>query len=153
MLRTRNVTVHHSSERLRKMANCKHCDRYFTQNARGTKIYCSPACRTAASRERNSEQPDYRGLRPHQKAIKTKLGQERVRECKHCHMYFPQNGLQHNKKFCNNACKMAYHRRYDYYGTYAPKQPAQPAQKSAPVPVVYNEQEAIRNAWIEAVEA
>lgn len=45
-----------------------------------------------------------------EKALETKKDKLRSRYCLHCDQMIVRDGTQGRKKFCNNACKMAYHR-------------------------------------------
>lgn len=132
---------------------CPQCGWYFEQNARGTKKYCSDACKVAAHRAKAEHEDGDDLLLPVEKAIETKRSKQlRSRTCPHCHMYFHPTAAQGKRRFCSDKCKMAYHRSHDYWGTYAPKKPLEAFATPISVEVTYNEQEAIRNAWIEGLE-
>lgn len=46
-----------------------------------------------------------------QKALASKKDKLRSRYCKHCDQMIIYDGTQGRKVFCNDACKMAYHRK------------------------------------------
>lgn len=89
---------------------------------------------------------------PVEKAVDTKRDQLNTKQCKNCYNWFPVNGLQKRKKFCNDACKMAYHRRYDFDGTYTPKPVKRKPTTATVVPVVDNVQAIVNDAWSEQLE-
>ncbi|MEP7284327.1 MAG: hypothetical protein ABI947_01005 [Chloroflexota bacterium] len=125
---------------------CEFCEESFEANERGTKKYCSPKCKTAAFRARVAKEPaDDRNAV--EKAIETKQSQERSKVCLACGKYFEVNGLQHRKKYCNAACKMAYMRRLDWSGKYAPKNTARVRQPVETIKVVDNLHAQLSDAW------
>ena len=64
-----------------------------------------------------------------EKSLETKKDKLRSRYCEHCDQMIVYDGTQGRKKFCNDACKMAYHRRLKAYeARWSPK----PAPKPAP---------------------
>lgn len=130
---------------------CEYCMRTCFQNARGTKHYCSSACKQRALRARQGrgwQEDDYREVAA-EKAIETKRDQLISRTCPQCGMYFHINGLQHRKRFCGPACKMAYHRRYN--AMYA-KWDVQ-RTNDAPKPVALTDEEKIYKAWSGALDS
>lgn len=133
---------------------CEYCGHTFEQNRRGTKHYCSNACKTAASRARTPKPDDgYDLLLPHEKAAETKRSKDlRARTCPGCGMYFYPTAAQGKKKYCSNKCKMAHHRRHDWYGTYTPKKPVKRFVAPEPVEVTYDEKQAVYDAFSEALE-
>jgi hypothetical protein len=50
-----------------------------------------------------------------EKAKATKKDKLRSRYCEHCDQMIVYDGTQGRKKFCNDACKMAHHRRLKEY--------------------------------------
>jgi len=89
---------------------------------------------------------------PVEKAVDTKRDQLQMKHCKNCYEPFDVNGLQKRKKFCCNACKMAYHRRYDFDGTYTPKPVKRKPTTATVVPMVDNVQAIVNDAWSELSE-
>jgi len=129
---------------------CEYCMRTCIQNARGTKHYCSNACKTAASRARNhTKSTDHSdGRSPAEKAIDTKSEQLRSKECDQCGMYFDINGFQSKRRFCSNKCKTAYHRRYQKsYAEWRAKRTF-----DAPKPIALTDDEKIYLAWSGALD-
>jgi hypothetical protein len=103
-----------NKKRIPSFGVCENCDREFNQNARGTKRYCSAACKQAEFRARRPAPAsnDSQYATPIEKAIATKRNQLRSKTCPQCGMYFDVNGFQHQKRYCSAACKVAYHRAY-----------------------------------------
>ena len=50
-----------------------------------------------------------------EKALATKKDKLRSKYCKHCDQMIVYDGTQGRKKFCDDACKMAYHRAVKAY--------------------------------------
>jgi len=132
---------------------CEFCGHTFEQNKRGTKHYCSDACKVAAHRARNPREDGYDLLEPAEKAAETKRSKElRSKTFPNCGMIFYRTGAQGKKKYCSDACKMAYHRRWDWDGKYSPKKGVEHFVAPEPVEVTYDEKQAVYDAFSEALE-
>lgn len=137
-------------QRIPWFGKCENCGDEFKQNARGTKLYCSSACKQAHFRAKRGA-PASEGSQhatPIEKAIATKREQLRSKTCPQCGMYFDVNGFQHQKRYCSAACKMARHRAHKrFMDEYVEKYeaPAPPAPKKT-------DSQKIFEAWRGALE-
>lgn len=153
------VTESYTSEVLRSTKDqnqpeqtffCEYCFKTCFQNARGTKHYCSNACKQRALRARQGRgwQDESNREDAAQKTIETKRNQLSTRTCPQCGMYFYVNGLQHSKRFCSPACKVAYHRRVSTWREEWKTQRANDQIK----PIAMTDEEKIYQAWSGALE-
>ena len=110
---------------------CKHCGNEFHSNWPAAQ-YCSDKCRVAAFRERKKSEP---------KGMKI---------CPGCYQRFAAKNSK--KRFCSDACKMACYRQRKEITDMYQNQPVERFLEPIPVEVVYNEAQAIKNAWSEAIE-
>lgn len=129
---------------------CEYCFATCFQNAGGTKHYCSNACKQRALRARQGrgwQDDDNRELAAI-KALETKRNQLVSRTCLQCGMYFHINGLQHKKRFCSAACKVAYHRRWQRLEA----KWRSPGENNPVRPIPLTDDEKIRQAWSSALD-
>lgn len=96
-----------------KYPTCPVCLTCFEQNSKGTKFYCSNACRQKAQRDKTTTPMEaaIRKVEAVQKRISTKSQTREEFACAFCGTKWFKSGLEANRMYCDDRCKQAAYRQ------------------------------------------